>query len=186
MNNLTYNIQSAFFCVHSLFAIREKYHDTFWIPLTREITRRSVVSIKSLARRSDVYSYMMRLTSLRVDAVFQARWDDDACYQALTSISLVQDVKRSVVCSFAVYQRSCDWSDILVLEDSHDEHYTTRYPLTDIESIFWVTFSEPAYSSVLDKAMSGEQYQSPFDYTVGMYVYIILWLDLGWNRVEEF
>ena len=47
-----------------------------------------------------------------------------------------------VVCSFAGYQRSCDRSDILVLDD---EHYTTRYPLSDIKSIFWVTFSEPAY-----------------------------------------
>ena len=34
--------------------------------------------------------------------------------------------------SFTAYQR-CDLSDILLLEDHSDEHYTAKYPLIDIE-----------------------------------------------------
>ena len=93
---------SKFFIhVHVLLA---RYHGTFLSMLDKEVIRRSVVSIESLVHQSDVY--MIWLTSLLVGAALQAWWDD----AALTSIPLVKGVKRRIVCSFAKYWRSFDWS----------------------------------------------------------------------------
>ena len=35
------------------------------------------------------------------------------------------------------YQR-CDLSDTLLLKDNNDEYHTAKYPLIDIEPIFWI------------------------------------------------